>query len=96
MAESNKAKSVQEEVDAKSVQEEIDLESLVTVIVPRDDSPKKSKTLKLELNGKCITIPRGVACEIPYKYKLLLEKKAIIRALDDEYKEELQFATQNP
>ncbi len=69
-----------------------DLERLVTVIVPRDTSQKKSKTMRLTLNGKSITIPRGVACEVPYKYKLLLDKKAQLRQMDDDYKDELEAA----
>ena len=69
-----------------------DLERLVTVIVPRDTSQKKSKTMTLNLNGKSITIPRGVACEVPYKYKLILDKKAQLRQMDDDYKDELEAA----
>jgi hypothetical protein len=69
-----------------------DLDRLVTVIVPRDDSEKKSKTMRLTLNRKSIVIPRGTPVEVPYKYKLLLEKKAKIRQLDDDYKDELERA----
>lgn len=71
---------------------EVDPEKLVTVIVERDNSAKKSKTIRLSLNGKSIVIPRGTAVEVPLKYKLILDKKAKLRELDDRYKEELAKA----
>lgn len=66
---------------------EDDLEKLVPCIIPRDDSGKKSKTLRITLNDKSIVVPRGEVVEIPLKYKLVLDKKAKIRNFDEEYKE---------
>ena len=84
------AKGAEKTAEAKGA--EADLEKLVTVIVERDNSAKKSKTIRLSLNGKSIVIPRGVAVEVPLKYKLLLVKKEKLRELDDRYKEELAKA----
>ena len=66
---------------------EDELEKLVPYIIPRDDSGKKSKTLRITLNDHSIVVPRGEVVEIPLKYKLILEKKAKIRNFDEEYKE---------
>ena len=66
---------------------EDDLEKLVPCIIPRDDSGKKSKTLRITLNEHSIVVPRGEVVEIPLKYKLVLDKKAKIRNFDEEYKE---------
>ncbi len=84
------AESAEVVEDAKA--EAIDYERMVTVIVPRDESQRKAKFIRLTLNGKYIDIPRGVAVEVPYKYKLLLEKKVQLRQMDEEYKEELEAA----
>lgn len=69
-----------------------DYNSKVPHIVARDNSAKKSKMLRVTLNGRHIDIPRGVTVEIPLKYKMALDKKAKLRDMDDDYKTELQKA----
>lgn len=70
--------------------DKVDYEQMVMHIVPVDNSPKRSKTMRVPLNGKNIVIPRGVAVEIPLKYKLLLDEKEKIRQMDRNYKDKLQ------
>jgi len=68
----------------------VDYNQLVDVFIPRDDSAKKSKTMRLSLNGKSIKVPRGKLVKIPLKYKLMLDEKAALRDMDDSYKDKLR------
>ena len=86
------AEAVAPEAVAPEASKAVDYEKLVPHIVPRDESGKKSKTIRVPLNGKSIVIPRGEVVEIPFKYKLLLEKKAALRDMDDRYKDEIVSA----
>ena len=67
----------------------VDYNEMVSYMVPHDMSAKKSKTIRLSLNGKSITFPRGELVQIPLKYKLMLEKKAKLREMDNLYKESI-------
>ena len=69
--------------------EKVDYNQMVSYMVPHDTSPKKSKTIRLSLNGKSITFPRGVLVEMPLKYKLMLMKKDKLREMDTSYKESI-------
>lgn len=70
--------------------EPVDYEKLVPWIIPVDNSPKRSKTIRLSLNGNSIVVPRGEMVEIPLKYKLMLERKEKLRQMDQSFQEEIQ------
>ena len=67
-------------------------EELVPYTVPVDDTNRKSKTLKLSLNGKSIELPRGETVEIPRKYYLLIQKHNALKKYDNAFKEALEKA----
>lgn len=83
-------KPSQKKKESKDEKKKPDYDRLVTVTLPRDNSERKAKSMRITLNGKPIIVPRGEMVEIPYRYYLLLRKKNAFREMDDDYKAELE------